>query len=175
MQKRLESVTRIGRKIGLSDEKGVVVAVFVALIVVVCTVTVYYCWFAPISEPYNTISLLDTQKQAISYPEVLVANQNSTFSVYVEIANHMNKDQNYQVQTKITKNLPANIPNGVQVDPVNTINLVVPNGQIQQSLVTVTENEVGFYSVVFELWQENSPGTYTFTQDYTVLNIQVKR
>jgi|WetSurMetagenome_2_1015567.scaffolds.fasta_scaffold155517_2 uncharacterized membrane protein len=175
MQKRLESVTRIGRRIGLNDEKGVAVAVFVALIVVACTVTVYYCWFAPKPEPYRTISLLDTQKQAIDYPEVLVANQNSTFSVYVEVTNHMNQDLNYQVQTKITKNLPANIPNGVQVDPINTINLVVPNGQTQQSLVTVTENEVGSYSVVFELWQQNSSETYAFTKDYTVLNIQVIR
>ena len=119
MQKRLESVTRIGRRIGLNDEKGVAVAVFVALIVVAGTVAVYYFMFAPKPEPYSTISLLDMQKQAIDYPEVLVANQNSTFSVYVEVSNHNNKAQDYQVQTKITTSFIVTHTRSA-VAPVNT-------------------------------------------------------
>jgi len=38
--------------------------------------------------------------------------------------------------------------------------------------VTVTENQVGSYSVVFELWQ-NSGEAYQFTNDLCILNIQV--
>jgi uncharacterized membrane protein len=173
MPKRLESVTAIGRKIGLDDEKGVAVAVFVALIVVACTVAVYYYWYGPKSEPYNTISLLDTNGKAVDYPEVLVANQNSTFSVYVQVGNHKNQDLNYQVQTKITQNLPASIPDGLQVAPVSTVDLAVKNGETQQSLVTVTENQVGSYAVVYELWQQDNSGGYSFAQDYCVLNIKV--
>jgi uncharacterized membrane protein len=173
MQRRLESVTVIGRKIGLNDEKGVVVAVFVALIIVACTVAVYYYVYGPKPEPYNSINLLDANAKAVDYPSVLVANQNSTFSLYMQVGNHMNQDLSYQVRIKITQNLPASIPNGVQVEPVSVVDLIVKNGETQQSLVTVTENEVGHYSVVFELWQQDTSGNFVFTQDYCVLNIQV--
>ncbi len=173
MPKRLESVTAIGRKIGLDDEKGVAVAVFVALIVVACTVAGYYYVYGPKPEPYNSISLLDADGRAVDYPHILVANQNSTFSVYVQVGNHMNKDLNYQVRTKVTQNLPALIPEGVKADSLSTVDMAVANGETKQSLVTVTENQVGTYAVVFELWQQDKSGDYAFTQDYCVLNIQV--
>ena len=42
MRIRLESVKRIGRKIGLNEEKGYAVAIFLALIIVSATVIGYY-------------------------------------------------------------------------------------------------------------------------------------
>ena len=89
MRIRLESVKRIGSKIGLNEEKGYAVAIFLALIIVSATVIGYYVVFRPQAEPYNTIYLLDANKKAVDYPEVLVANQNSTFNVYVNVENHM--------------------------------------------------------------------------------------
>lgn len=162
----------IGRRIGLNDDRGVAVAVFVALIIVACVVAGYYLVLAPPPEEYNTINILDANKQAVDYAQTLVANQNSTFSVYVNVANHMNSDQQYQVLTKITKNLPANFPGGLPVDPASTLDLSIAKGATQQQQVTVTENEVGSYSVVFELWRFNS-GVWTFTNNYCVLNIRV--
>ena len=172
MPRRLESVMRIGRRIGLSDEKGVAAAVFIALIIVVSVVAAYYLWLAPPPEEYNVINLLDSQMQASNYPEVLVANQNSTFTVYVNVENHMNSDQSYRVLTKITKNLPANFPDGLPVDPVNTYDLNLAKGVGNQDAVTVSVNELGSYSVVFELWRFES-GNWMFTNNYCVLNIQV--
>ena len=172
MRRRLESVMHIGRRIGLSDEKGAAVAVFVALIVVAAVVAGYYLLLAPPPEEYNVINLLDTQKQARNYPEVLVTNQNSTFTVFVNVENHMNSDQSYRVLTKVTKNLPANFPEGLPVDPVNTYELNLAKGTSHQDQVTVTENELGSYSVVFELWRLDS-GEWMFTNNYCVLNIKV--
>ena len=172
MPRRLESVMRIGRRIGLSDEKGAAAAVFIALIVVVAVVTGYYFWLAPPPEEYNVINLLGSQQQASNYPEVLVANQNSTFTVYVNVENHMNGDQSYRVLTKVTKNLPANFPEGLPVDPVNNYELNLAKGTSHQDQVTVTENELGSYSVVFELWRLDS-GEWMFTNNYCVLNIKV--
>lgn len=172
MQRRLGSVMGIGRKIGINDDKGIIIAVFLALIVVSSIVAGYYIILRPQPEPYNTINLLNENKQATDYPEVLVSNQNSTFSVYVEVANHMNTDESYRVQTKITKNLPATFPEGLQVDPVDVYDFSLPSGASNQNLVTVTEKEVGSHSVVFELWRLDS-GNYVFTQNYCVLKIQV--
>ena len=76
MRIRLESVKKIGNKIGLNDEKGYGVAIFLALIIVSATVIGYFSYIAYFAKPegYNTIYLLDSQKKAIDYPEVLVAN-----------------------------------------------------------------------------------------------------
>jgi len=177
MRIHLDSVKRIGRKIGLNDDKGYAVAVFFALIVVAATVLGFYIYYVvihPEPEAYNTIYLLDTQNQAISYPETLVANQNSTFSLYVGVENHLNHEQTYRVETKITGILPATFSDGLPVDPINAYTFTLPNGETHQNLVTITENNEGSYVVVFELWQlDPSSGIYVFTNNYCVLNVKV--
>jgi uncharacterized membrane protein len=167
MRIQLESVKRIGRKIGLNEEKGYAVAIFLALIIVSATVIGYYVVFKPQAEPYNTIYLLDSNKKAVDYPEVLVANQNSTFNVYVNVVNHLGgpDNQTYQVQVKITSSLS---------DPqtIKTYDISLRDGDSWQDSAAITQNQVGSYSVVFELWQYKE-GVLGFTDNYCVLNIQV--
>jgi uncharacterized membrane protein len=173
MRKRLESVKRIGRKIGLNEDKGYAVAIFLALIIVSATVIGYYVAFKPQPERYNTIYLLDSQKKAIGYPEVLVANQNSTFNIWVNVVNHMGGtgNQTYQVLVKITPNL-SSAP--VDTQPIQTYDISLRDGDKWQNSAVITQNQVGSYSVVFELWHYNQDSkAYEFTPDYCVLNIQV--
>jgi uncharacterized membrane protein len=171
MRIRLERAKRVGSKIGLDEDKGFVFAVFLAVIIVSATVIGYYAWLKPQAEAYNTIALLDNQKIAVDYPEVLVANQNSTFNVYVNVTNHMGESASYQVQVKITQNL-VGLPVGTS--PSQTFEVgSLGNGKSWENLVSLTQNEVGSYSVVFELWQHKSDGTLVFTQDYDVLNFKV--
>jgi uncharacterized membrane protein len=168
---RLENAKRLGIKLGLNEQKGFAVAIFLALLIVSVAVLGYFVWFRPPAEPYNTIYLLDTNKKALDYPETLVANHNSTFNVYVNVVNHFGNTASYQVQVKITKNLstfPVDVP-ASQTIQINSLG----NGETSENPATVTENTVGSYSVVFELWQQNSAGTYEFTQNYCVLNIQI--
>jgi len=172
MQIRLESAKRLGKKLGLNEEKGFAVAIFLALLIVSVAVLSYFVWFKPLAEPYNTIYLLDSNKKALDYPETLVVNQNSTFNVYVDVVNHLGYPASYQVQMKITKNL-STFPVDVPASQVFEINSLEGNGQTKENTATITENTVGGYSVVFELWQQNLAGTYEFTHNYCVLNIQV--
>ena len=175
MRIRLESVKRIGRKIGLNDEKGYAVAIFLALIVVSATVIGYYAYYqfyGPKPEGYNTIYLLDSQKKAADYPEVLVANQNSTLNVYVGVVNHLGYTANYQVQVKIVKNLSTYPVNATANEVYEKTGLASGNTP-WETLATVTQNQPGNYSVVFELYQQNAAGTYDFKDDYCVLKIQV--
>jgi uncharacterized membrane protein len=172
MQIRLESAKRLGKKLGLNEEKGFAVAIFLALLIVSVAVLSYFVWFRPPAEPYNTIYLLDSNKKALDYPETLVVNQNSTFNVYVDVVNHLGYPASYQVQMKITKNL-STFPVDVPASQVFEINSLEGNGQTKENTATITENTVGGYSVVFELWQQNLAGTYEFTHNYCVLNIQV--
>jgi uncharacterized membrane protein len=172
MQIRLESAKQLGRKLGLNEEKGFAVAIFLALLIVSVAVLSYFVWFRPPAEPYNTIYLLDSNKKALDYPETLVVNQNSTFNVFVYVVNHLGYPASYQVQMKITKNL-STFPVDVPASQVYEINSLGGNGQIKENTAAITENTVGGYSVVFELWQQNLAGTYEFTHNYCVLNIQV--
>jgi uncharacterized membrane protein len=173
MRIRLESVKRIGRKIGLNEDKGYAVAIFLALIIVSATIIGYYVVLRPQTEPYNTIYLLDANKKAVDYSEVLVANQNSTFSVYVDVENHMAASASYFVQVKITQNLPAIFPIDVQPSQVIDMGTINNDGRPVQQTATVTQNTPGSYSVVFELYRNNGDGALVFTQNYCVLNIQV--
>jgi len=168
-----EKMKNIGRKIGLSDEKGYAVAVFLALVIISAVAVSYFVFFRSAPSGYSTIYLLDSQGKAVDYPQVLVANQNSTFNVPVTVVNNMGYTVQYQVLVKITANLTT-LP--VNTQPIDVYNMTLGNGQSWQKSVPVTENQVGSYSVVFELWQYNQDSkAYQFTtyNDYCVLNIQV--
>lgn len=164
---------RIGRRIGLNDDKGYLVPVFLALIVVIAVVAGFYIYFSIYSTPeeYNTLYLLDSQHQAIDYPQVLVSGQNSTFAVNIAVVNHMKDTNTYQVRTKIVTNFMLN-HDGVDSPTIDSYDVTIEKGATNEQVVTVTENTVGNYAVVFELWlQKNS--IYEFTQNYCVLNINV--
>jgi len=173
MPKLSESAKKIGRKIGLDEDRGYAVAIFLALIIVSATIAGYYLVLRPPAEQYNTIYLLDAQKRAVDYPEVLVANQNSTFSVYVNVENHMAIGASYQVQVKIVQNLPATFPLEIQPSQVIEMGNIDNDGKPVQQTATITQNTPGSYSIVFELWEQKDDGSLVFTQNYCVLNIQV--
>lgn len=174
MQRRLGSVTAIGRRIGLSDNGGFGLPVFLALIVVIAAVVGVYGYLTLTAqpEPYNTMYLLDGNGKAVDYPQTLVVGQNSTFGVSVNVVNHMNTAQDYQVQTKIVKNLLLT-PNGTDAQPVDTYTFTLSNDASNQHTVVVTENTPGNYIVIYELWSKNQSGNYTFTGNYCELNIQI--
>jgi uncharacterized membrane protein len=174
MRIRLESAKRIGNRIGLNEEKGFAVAIFLALIIVVAVIAGFFTYSTLTAKPvgYNTIYLLDSNKKAVDYPAVLVINQNSTFSIYVDVENHLRDTANYQVKVKITQTLTT-FP--VDVQPSQTIDMgnIKNDGKPVEKTVTITQNVLGDYSIVLELWQQGSDGSFTFTQDYCVLKIQV--
>ncbi|MGA3059294.1 MAG: DUF1616 domain-containing protein [Candidatus Bathyarchaeia archaeon] len=171
MQIQLESAKKIGRKIGINDDKGYALGIFLALIIVTALAISYFAFFRPAPAGYSTIYLLDSQNKAVNYPSVLVANQNSTFNVPVTVVNQMGSTAQYQILVKITDDLSI-FP--VNTAPIGVYNATLGNGQSWQESITVTENQVGSHSVVFELWQYNQDAkAYQFTNNECVLNIQV--
>lgn len=172
MRIQLERAKNIGEKIGLNDDKGYLVAIALALIIISALLAGYYLIYKPTPEGYSTIYLLDAQNNAENYPQVLVANQNSTFTVPVAVVNNMGWTVQYQVLVKITDNLDSS---PVNVQPTGTYNITLKNGQTWKNSVSVTENQVGNYSVVFELYTFNPAdgGSYQFTYNICVLPIQV--
>jgi uncharacterized membrane protein len=172
MRIRLESAKRIGRRIGLNDDNGYLVAILLALIIVSSIIAGYYLVLRPQPEAYNTIYLLDANNKAVDYPEVLVVNQSGTFSVKVMVENHMGgaEKQTYQVQVKVTEYI-STFP--IDRQPIEIYDFTLKDGDNWSHSATMTQKEVGSYSVVFELWRLGDSGSYEFTHNYCVLNIEV--
>jgi uncharacterized membrane protein len=119
-----------------------------------------------------TIYLLDSQKKAVNYPELLVINQNNTFNVWVEVENHMGKSENSEIRLKLTSGAIQKMP--IKADANATYARTLESGETWETLSTVSLNEPGNYSVIFELWAyDETVGAIQFSGNYAVLNVEV--
>jgi uncharacterized membrane protein len=119
-----------------------------------------------------TIYLLDSQNSALNYPELLVINKNNTLNVWVEVENHMGKSQHSEILLKVTNDTIPLFP--VKADPKSRYEKTLENGEPWETLSTITLNEPGIYSVVFELWvYDETVGELQFSGDACVLNVEV--
>ena len=158
---------KIGNALNTGDDKGIIVAIAIALLIVAGVVAGYYVLNPPKPEGYTTIYLLDANGKAVGYPDTLIVNQNYTFNVWVE--NHMGENQSFEVQLKITNESISLFP--AEIAPINTYTKTLANGETWETQVTVTLHEIGNHSIIFELWQ-NDAGTLEFTGNAVILNVE---
>jgi len=119
------------------------------------------------------INLLDSQKKAYNYPDYLVYGENNTFSVYVEVENHMGVQIDAKVEVLITQNIITQIPVDV-VEPKTSFLNSIQDGESAENICTVTFDNLGNYTVIFELWIKNiGESEYRFSDNYCVLNTKV--
>ena len=155
----------------LDENKGYLVAVAVAVILVFIVFIGYYIVSRAPPEGYTKIDLLDAQKQAANYPELLVINQNNTFNVWVEVENHLGKTQSFEVLLKVTNEMGPELPADVQ--PSNTYTKTLENGEKWETSSTTTISQPGTYSVIFELWMySENAGQNVFSGNACVLNLE---
>ena len=144
----------------------------VALLLASVLLVVYYVVDLPAPDEYSTIYLLDTNGRAVNYPEYLVAGVNSTFTVYVNVENHMGQTLNSTVQVKVTASGNPSIP--VDSTPTQTFSGQIQDGKAWQNEATVSLPTPGNYLVAFELWNINQNTTaLQFSGNYCVLNVEV--
>jgi uncharacterized membrane protein len=168
----LEAIKKLARSLNLDNNNGYTVAVLIALILVSILVGSYYVLLKPPQKGYMTIYLLDSQKKAVNYPELLVINQNSTFNVWVEVENHMGKSENSEVRLKLTSGTIQKMP--IEADANATYARTLENEETWETLSTISLNEPGSYSVIFELWAyDETVGALQFSGNYAVLNVEV--
>lgn len=120
-----------------------------------------------------SISLLDSQKKASNYPKFLVNGVNNTFSVYVEVENHMEKTINAQILVKATENKSYSVPI-TSITPLASYNATMETKTTWQEIASISLDNPGNYLIFFELWiSDQEMETYQFSNNYSVLNIQV--
>jgi uncharacterized membrane protein len=168
----LETINKRLRSLNSDNKNGYTIAVLIALIFVASVLAGYYLFLRPPQKGYMTIYLFDEQKTALNYPELLVINQNNTFNVFVEVENHMGKSQYSEILLKVTNDTIPRFP--VEADVNSKYERTLENGEKWETSSTITLNEPGNYSVIFELWiHDEEMGELQFSGDACVLNIEV--
>jgi uncharacterized membrane protein len=165
---------KLGKSLQLNDDKGYTIAVVLALIVVSSILIGYYLISRLPPEGYTTIYMLDSQKKAIDYPELLVINgneKNNTFNIWIVVENHMGTRQSCEVLQKVTNDSISSFP--VKADAKSSYTKTIDNGEKWETWATVSINEPGSYWVIFELWIYDETGALKFSYNYCILNIEV--
>ena len=168
----METIKKLVRSLNSDNNNGYTVAVLIALILVSILVASYYVLLKPTQKGYMTIYLLDAQRKAINYPELLVINQNSTFNVWVEVENHMGNSTRSEVLLKLASGTIQRMP--IEADAKATYARTVENEETWETTSTISINEPGSYSVIFELWTyDETISANQFSGNYAVLNVEV--
>ncbi|MCW4019028.1 MAG: DUF1616 domain-containing protein [Candidatus Bathyarchaeota archaeon] len=165
----------LSRKLNIKENKNAfAVSVAIALLLASVLLVTYYVALRPEPDEYTTIYLLDSNKKASDYPEFLVANVNSTFSVYVNVENHLGRTlDDFQVLVKATTDVNPTFPIE-DVNATQTITGTLKDGEATSTVVTMGLNQPADYLVAFELWIPNEDtGKMEFSDNYCVLNVQV--
>jgi len=139
---------------------------------VAALVTGYYFWTRGPPEGYSTISLLDANGKAVNYPELLVIGQNNTFTVWVNVENHLGKTLPFEVREKITTEAIPDFP--ISGEAKNVYALTLENGGKWNTTSTTTIDQPGNYMVVYELWVQNqNTGAFEYSENADVLTVEV--
>jgi uncharacterized membrane protein len=145
------------------------VTILIALIITCSIIVTGVIIYAPRSEGYHVMYILNTQNQAVNHePQILVINQNSTFNTKVVVENNKPTTCNYQIQIKIVKDtfsFPINAPT------YETYEFPLNPKQSWNNQVPISIKEEGEFSIVFELYAEKEEN-YRFTDNYCVLHIK---
>jgi uncharacterized membrane protein len=159
------------KNLTVKDSKNsYVIAVAIALTIASILLVTYFVALRPIQEPYMTIYLLDANKKAGNYPENLVANVNSTFSVFVDVENHQGQTVNETILMKVISDMNPTFP--IAGNATQAFNATLKNGATTENIATVSLSQPGNYLVAFELWIQKAD-SLQFTGDFVDLNIQV--
>ncbi len=163
---------KLSKYLKLNDNKGYTIAVALALIVVSSLLIGYYLISRLPPEGYTTIYVLDSQKKAIDYAELLIVNENNTYNVWVVVENHMGTRQSCEVLQKVVSDPIFSFP--VEADVESRYAKTIENDEVWEALATVSINEPGSYSVIFELWiYDAEVGALEFSHNYCVSKIEV--
>jgi hypothetical protein len=165
---------KLAKKFGwVNNKNGFVLAVAVALLIASILLVADFIIMRPAPNETMSITVLNSQKNASDYPELLVINRNNTFNVWVEVSNQIEKSQNFVVYLKVVNNsVPALFP--IEATPWATYSGTLGTGKTWEYNVQISLNETGSYLVSFELWvYDKTTGVYEFQNLFCALPIQV--
>jgi uncharacterized membrane protein len=143
----------------------------IALIIAFILLIFSYIAFMKPNE-FVSFSILDEQKEAKNYPELLVIGENNTCKLWIVVENHMEKSMNCKVLLKITNQPIQSIP--LPMKENRSYSSVLNKGERWEELVEMSFNETGDFHLVFELWiYDEKTDIFEFSNNFCVLSLKV--
>ena len=151
MEKKIKRTQKGAKSVSYgSEEKTVILTILVALVIMVA-ILVYMVFFTPAQkEPFTSIYLLDSEKQLENIPETVVLGENSTFSLWVGVENRNDTTIEYSVQVSLDEGNSAEESSSAKL--VGCFNRTLVNGEKWEFPVTISIDQQGSNTVIFELW-----------------------
>lgn len=119
---------------------------------------------------FISFSILDRDRKACNYPELLRKNENCT--LWLVIKNHKHEQIICKVMVKIVQGSVTNIPVPMEAYEVRVTAL--NSGDVWEEPISLTMKEVGRFFIVFELWIYNKEiKDFDFSGNYLVLPVNV--
>jgi len=134
------------------EEKTIAVAVLSAIIIL-AGLLVYMSLTPAPQESFIVLYLLDSEKKAENYPQLLVLGKNDTFLLWVGVENFMGRVEYSSVLVKVDDGKGHVDPS--PIDPVYRFEKVLLNKETWEFPITVSINQTGNHRIVFELWLFN--------------------
>jgi uncharacterized membrane protein len=134
------------------EEKTIAVAVLSAIIVL-AGLLVYMSLTPARQETFASIYLLDSEKKAENYPQLLVLGENNTLLLWVGVENFMGRIEYSSVLVKMDNGTGSTDPS--PLDPVYRFEKVLLNKGTWEFPITISINQTGQHRIIFELWLFN--------------------
>jgi uncharacterized membrane protein len=131
------------------EEKAMAVAVLSAIIIL-AGLLVYISLTPAPQERFSSLYVLDSEKKAKNYPQLLVLGENNTFLLWVGVENFMGRIEYALVLVKVGDETVQVNPS--PLEPVERFEKVLLNRETLEFPVTMTVNQLGKHRIVFELW-----------------------
>ncbi|MCS7124299.1 MAG: DUF1616 domain-containing protein [Candidatus Bathyarchaeota archaeon] len=150
---------------------SITIALIIAFLLLIHSYIVY---MKP--KDFVSFSILDHQKEAKNYPELLIIGKNNTCCLWIVVENHMEKNVAFKVLLKITSEPLHSIP--LQVECYGSYSSAsgsLNKGEKWEKQVEISLDEAGDFSLVFELWIHNEKtGDFEFSGNFCVLPLKVR-
>jgi len=134
------------------EEKAITVAVLSAIIIL-AGLLVYISLTPARQKPFASLEVLDSEKKAENYPQLLVLGENNTFLLWVGVGNFMGRIEYSSVLVKVDNGTGQVNPS--PNDPVYRFEKVLLNKETWEVPITITINQTGKHRMIFELWLFN--------------------
>lgn len=154
-----------------SEEKTVIVAVMAAIIVL-AGLLVHASLSPTPQEPFVSVYLLDSEKMAEKYPQLLVLGENNTFMLWVGVENFMNRIEYASVLVKMDNG--SGLVDPSPVESVKRFEKVLLNKETWEFPLVLTMNQSGEHRMILELWLFNElENVFSYTGSWCTTRFDV--
>ena len=172
MEKKIKRTSKGAKSVSYSsEEKAIILTILVALVIIGALLVRLVVFTPAETEPFSVIYYLDSEKQLENIPKTVVLGENSTFSLWVGVENQNETTRDYSVRIKYDDG--KSLVNPSPVEPIESFNRSLLNGEKWEFQVTISIDRVGSNRVIFELWYFNGTRNgWDYTGNWVSLSVE---